>query len=413
MLLAMKQLLSWQPHKGALAYSGTALGSSLMTPVFSFYYVKVFLDIYKIPESSFHTVQFLYMIWNALNDPLFGYCQDNSGWFVVRSRRHTILYGAPLFALSFLVPWFPWGDYSSERGQWLVGLHLLVALFFYDAMFTYVLLAAGCLAAEMSSSHEDRIRMQQYGAVAVLIGSVSVFVCEQVSHHLEHFSRFQCLTVILGILAFLAMNYTGRNAKTMYDKEHHKKGSTKKVSDRSTNHSIWKLTWQILSNPNFFSFVTFQFMNDFHSTFASNFCMIIVDNLIPKDTVPLFMWSLFYGLVMFLPRVSLHMIRRHLLEKLDDRIFWRFFFSTVGGGIKKNTIILTKARMEWKKNPLFIDWNTPFAATNSLWELKYYLTMLVSLLLWHCACTRHFKRLTVLCLVCAVDQKQDWLGGLE
>ena len=38
-------------------------------------------------------------------------------------------------------------------------------------------------------------------------------------------------------------------------------------------------------------------------------------------------------------------IRRHLLEKLDDRIFGRFFFSTVGGGIKKNTIILTKA---WK-----------------------------------------------------------------
>ena len=37
---------------------------------------------------------------------------------------------------------------------------------------------------------------------------------------------------------------------------------------------------------------------------------------------------------------------RHLLEKLDDRIFLRFFFSTVGGGIKKNTIILTKARME-------------------------------------------------------------------
>ena len=28
-------------------------------------------------------------------------------------------------------------------------------------------------------------------------------------------------------------------------------------------------------------------------------------------------------------------LRRHLLEKLDDKIFWRFFFSTVGGGIEK------------------------------------------------------------------------------
>ena len=66
-------------------------------------------------------------------------------------------------------------------------------------------------------------------------------------------------------------------------------------------------------------------------------------------------------------------IRRHLLEKLDDRIFWRFFFSTVGGGIKKNTLTLTKARKEWKKYLPFIDCNTPFATTNSLWELQYYL----------------------------------------
>ena len=41
--------------------------------------------------------------------------------------------------------------------------------------------------------------------------------------------------------------------------------------------------------------------------------------------------------------------------------------------------------------------------------------MLVSLLLWHCACTtvctRHLKSLAVQWLVCAVDQKHDWLGG--
>ena len=37
--------------------------------------------------------------------------------------------------------------------------------------------------------------------------------------------------------------------------------------------------------------------------------------------------------------------------------------------------------------------------------------MLVSLLLWNCACTRHLKNLAVQWLVCAVDQKQDWLGG--
>ena len=73
-------------------------------------------------------------------------------------------------------------------------------------------------------------------------------------------------------------------------------------------------------------------------------------------------------------------IRRHLLEKLDDKIFWRFFFTTVGGGIKKNTTIPTKARKESKKNLLFIDWNTP-QPTNSLlccYYNHFLVTMLVS-----------------------------------
>ena len=75
-----------------------------------------------------------------------------------------------------------------------------------------------------------------------------------------------------------------------------------------------------------------------------------------------------------------HIIRRHLLEKLDDKFFWRFFFSMVGGGIKKNTTIPTKARKEWKKNLLFIDWNTP-QPTNSLlccYYNHFLVTMLVS-----------------------------------
>ena len=46
--------------------------------------------------------------------------------------------------------------------------------------------------------------------------------------------------------------------------------------------------------------------------------------------------------------------------------FLKIFFQYVGGGIKKNTIILTKAQKEWReKNLPFIDWNTPFATTNS------------------------------------------------
>nr|KAG5709737.1 hypothetical protein BaRGS_027762 [Batillaria attramentaria] len=47
------------------------MGFSMMSRPFSFYYVKVFLNEYHVPESWFHFSQLLYMIWNAVNDPLF------------------------------------------------------------------------------------------------------------------------------------------------------------------------------------------------------------------------------------------------------------------------------------------------------------------------------------------------------
>lgn len=57
----------------ALFASQFALG--LMQVIFMFYYVKVFLNIFNVNEFWFNIAQFLFMLWNAINDPLFGYLQ--------------------------------------------------------------------------------------------------------------------------------------------------------------------------------------------------------------------------------------------------------------------------------------------------------------------------------------------------
>ena len=38
--------------------------------------------------------------------------------------------------LSFLSPWFPW-TWLGFTGDWVVGLHLMVSLCFYDGLFTF------------------------------------------------------------------------------------------------------------------------------------------------------------------------------------------------------------------------------------------------------------------------------------
>ena len=115
----------------------------------------------------FFILQVVYMIWNAVNDPLFGYIQDNYDFSWVKTRRHCVLYGAPFFALGFLLPWFPWADYSNPDNSWICGAHLMFALCFYDTMFTFVLLAQCAIFTEMSKKQDDRVRLVRLESIPV------------------------------------------------------------------------------------------------------------------------------------------------------------------------------------------------------------------------------------------------------
>ena len=233
-----------QLHKPSLAYAATTLGASMMNSVWGFYYVKIFLNKYQVSENWFHTSQVIFMIWNAINDPLFGYIQDNMNISWVRSRRHSILYGAPLYALSFLVPWFPWGTYEKE--SWLAGAHLLFALCLWDTLFTFVLLAQCALFAEMSKKHEDRLRLVKYTQFASLIGCTAVSFTGLLSSNLEKYENFQMSCVFIAVLAYLCMRYTGNNAIVEYETDSSGNSQTVPQSTRKTSqYSVWRQIIQI------------------------------------------------------------------------------------------------------------------------------------------------------------------------
>ncbi|XP_036680170.1 transmembrane protein 180-like [Balaenoptera musculus] len=60
----------------AWAFSRITLGTEMLNSIFNFYYVKVFLHLYKISEVAFYQAQMILMIWNALND-MTGYFHNN------------------------------------------------------------------------------------------------------------------------------------------------------------------------------------------------------------------------------------------------------------------------------------------------------------------------------------------------
>ncbi|KAI4898187.1 hypothetical protein NFI96_028846, partial [Prochilodus magdalenae] len=290
--------LRFSAHPAAVAYSMTTLGSSMMNSIFSFYYVKLFLNKYRISEAAFHQSQVVYMIWNALNDPLFGYLQDNSNMKCCSLRRLSILYGAPFYGLAFLLTWFPWGDYAP--GDWLSGLHLMVTLCAFDGMLTFVLLAQCALFAEISEHHHNRLRLIKYNQVASLLGSSSVLFCGLVSNNMDNFAAFQGFCFVVALLGCACMVYTGLYSEGRFDRKCSDADSEQPVLSFS---SVLTMTWQIITNRDFQLFVVMNFFQVFMLAFCNNFAMIFVEHLIPADVLPSLAKSIMYGAGFICPQL--------------------------------------------------------------------------------------------------------------
>nr|XP_046271136.1 transmembrane protein 180-like [Scatophagus argus] len=301
-----RHLISFGVNPAAVAYAMTTLGSCMINNIFSFYYVKLFINKYKISEGAFHQSQVVYMMWNALNDPLFGYLQDNSRLSCCSQRRLSILYGAPLYSLTFLLAWFPWRAYTP--GDWLSGLHLTVALCAFDGLLTFVLLAQCALFAEISSHHQSRLRLVKYSQVASLIGSSSVLFCGMVSRNMEDFTAFQAFTVLTAVISCGCMLYTGFHSESRFDNKVsalNEQFSVDKASDQSvfSFSTLRTLMWQILTNKDFQMFVLMNFFQVFMLAFLNNFTMIFAEHLIPPDVLPSLAKSIMYGAGFICPQL--------------------------------------------------------------------------------------------------------------
>ncbi|XP_070703255.1 transmembrane protein 180-like [Pempheris klunzingeri] len=328
-----RHLRNFGVNPAALAYAMTTLGSGMINNIFNFYYVKLFINKYKISEGAFHQSQVVYMVWNAVNDPLFGYLQDNSKVPCCSQRRLSILYGAPLYSLTFLLAWFPWRAYTP--GDWLSGLHLMVALCAFDGMLTFVLLAQCALFAETSSHHQSRLRLVKYNQVASLVGSSSVLFCGVLSRNMEDFASFQAFAVLIAILSCGCMLYTGFHSESRFDNKGSESDTLRSVDQ--TSHSsafsfsmLRTLTWQILTNRDFQLFVIMNFFQVFLLAFFNNFTMIFAEHLIPPNVLPSLAKSIMYGAGFICPQL-LVLSCQHLLHGLGYyRIILFTFYMEAG-----------------------------------------------------------------------------------
>lgn len=126
----------------------TATLNGLITASGLTYYYVTYLGL----SSGWASIAWiLFGVWNAINDPIFGFITDHTHSKLGR-RIPFIRYGAPLIVAAFILTWFPWN--AASQG-WLMA-QMLICLFLFDTLYTAIASALYVMPFEMAVTNKAR-----------------------------------------------------------------------------------------------------------------------------------------------------------------------------------------------------------------------------------------------------------------
>jgi GPH family glycoside/pentoside/hexuronide:cation symporter len=134
----------------AVADSACAMLNTFIVSVGLTYY---FTSFRGMSAELAATVWLLFGIWNAINDPLFGYISDRTKNRLGR-RIPYIRYGAPLIGLIFILTWMNLGGVRAS--QTVMFIQMVSLLFIFDALYTAIATSIYVIPYEMAVSNKAR-----------------------------------------------------------------------------------------------------------------------------------------------------------------------------------------------------------------------------------------------------------------
>lgn len=191
-----------------IAYGSLSLFTSIVHNVFLLYHVDMFVSVYKIDQTSFWIGEMIFLVWNSLNDPIFGWMSDkhylSSGkkqygaLNIIQKRVDALRWTGPLFALSFLAFWIQWAN---------PGLQFVVCLCLYDGFLTMIDLHHSALLADLAISAEARTKLNSRASLFSILGSASVFISYAVwnKDNLRMFREFCLVLTVISLIGFFLM----------------------------------------------------------------------------------------------------------------------------------------------------------------------------------------------------------------
>ncbi len=141
----------------------------------------------------------LFGIWNAVNDPLFGYISDKTKSKLGR-RIPYIRYGSIFIAAIFVLMWV---QFFGEGNNAQMFAQEMIALFLFDMLYTAIATSIYVMPFEMAVTNQARSKILLvkviFGLVALSVPLVLLGMLEDIMK--SSLQQFQLLMTVIGVVA--------------------------------------------------------------------------------------------------------------------------------------------------------------------------------------------------------------------
>jgi GPH family glycoside/pentoside/hexuronide:cation symporter len=184
-----------------------SLGTSLIAGVFGALLPIFYQDYLGLDASWIAIASAAYAIWNALNDPIFGYISDNTR--SKHGRRIPYMrYTAPFLAATFVLVWLA----PQHAGDFTLFLWMLISMVLYDGCYTMIGLVYSSLLPEVTESDTERNHLQISSSLFGLLGTLLGFVIPDLfrpkTGAVPSFFPLQIAMVVVGVTGMLLIMST-------------------------------------------------------------------------------------------------------------------------------------------------------------------------------------------------------------
>ena len=148
-----------------------SLGTSLISGTYGGLLTIFYQDYLGLSATWIGIAATIYAVWNAINDPLFGYITDSTR--SKRGRRIPYMrFTAPFLALTFILVWLA----PPQAGQQTLFWWMLITMLLYDTCYTIIGLVYSALLPEVTESDAQRNGLSISSSLFSMLGTLLGFI---------------------------------------------------------------------------------------------------------------------------------------------------------------------------------------------------------------------------------------------